>query len=69
MTIRYEAQRDDDGARYQSWLRQHIVALQIRQEIRIAKVAEQKRQLDESIDRANREIENLKTQQTIGVVK
>lgn len=49
----------------QSKLRHHIANLELLQEKRIALVAERKADMDASIERAQLELENLKTQQTI----
>lgn len=70
MSIRYEFTRSDiDGAAYQSWLRRHIAVLEGLQETRVQMVAERKKQLDATVERAAREIVNLKAQQTIGVAQ
>lgn len=71
MSIRAEAYPppNTDGAAYQSWLRRHIAKLEARQADRIELVAAQKKALDESVEKAAREIDNLRTQQTIGVAK
>jgi hypothetical protein len=49
----------------QSKLRRHIANLELLQEKRIAMVAQRKADLDAGVERAQREIDNLKTQQTI----
>lgn len=69
IVIRYESFRYDsyptDNTSYQSWLRRRIAKLEAMQCRRIELVAEQKKQLDASVDRAQREIDNLRAQQTI----
>lgn len=69
--IRYESTPPDgtDGAAYQSWLRRHIATLEQLQAQRIELVARQKAEGDAAIERAAREIANLKAQQTIGSVQ
>jgi len=49
----------------QSALRRHIANLELLQEKRIAMVAERKTELDASVERAQRVIDNLKSQQMI----
>lgn len=66
--IRYESTPPND-IDYQSWLRRHIARLEKLQAQRIELVVEQKRQGDAAIERATRELDNLKSQLTIGVVK
>lgn len=58
-----------DGAGYQRWLRQRIAARELMQTRRIELNAERKKQLDETVERAQREIDGLKQQLTMGVVK
>ena len=53
----------------QSGLRAQIATLERIQRSRIEMVAEQKRQMDEHISKCDREIENLKAQLTMGVVR
>lgn len=55
-------------ARNQSHLRRQIAALERLQATRRAMVEEQKRQLDEAVERADRELENLRAQQTMRTV-
>lgn len=55
-------------ARSQSHLRRQIAALERLQVTRRAMVEEQKRQLDEAVKRADRELENLRAQQTMRTV-
>lgn len=50
-------------------LRRRIATLEAQQQKRIALTAERKKLLDETIDNAQRELENLRAQLTIGVVK
>lgn len=68
MTVRYEAYAPPvDGAAYQRWLRQRIEKLERQQADRIEIVADVKQKLDDTVERAAREIENLKAQQTIAL--
>lgn len=50
-------------------LRRRIATLEVQQQKRIALTAERKKLLDETIDNAQREIDNLRAQLTIGVVE
>lgn len=56
-------------ATYQSWLRRRVAALERQQQVRIKLTEQKKRELDETIRRKQTEIDNLKSQQTIGGVK
>ena len=56
-------------AAYQSWLRRKIARLILRQQDRRRLVEMQKRDLDAVVEKAQREIENLQAQLTIGVAK
>lgn len=69
--IRYESTPPDDtdGAAYQSWLRRHIAKLERMQALRIESRDVTLRRLDATIERAEREIDNLKAQQTIKPVE
>jgi hypothetical protein len=50
-------------------LRKRIATLEHQQVLRIERTAERKKMLDETIEKADREIANLKQQLTIGVVQ
>lgn len=53
----------------QARLRRKIAARKALQEQRIALVAQQKNDLDAAVERAQREIDNLEAQLTIGVAR
>ncbi len=63
--IRYET----NTPMSQLGLRQRIARLERQQADRIETVADVKKKLDDTIERAQLEIENLKAQQTIGVAR
>lgn len=60
------AQQD---AAYQSWLRRRIAALERQQAVRIQLTEKKKKELDDVIRLKAQELENLRMQQTIGVIK
>lgn len=57
------------GSRRESWLRRRITTLEEMQADRIALTAEAKRGMNESIRKAQLEIDNLAAQLTIGVAR
>lgn len=66
--IRYES-TPAPGTPVQRWLRRHIATLERIQRERVAAVAEQKKVLDASIVRAQRELDSFRAHQTIGSVR
>lgn len=69
IVIRAEITSTAGGAAYQSWLRRRIATLEVQQYRRIELAVEQKRALDASIVRAQTELENLRAQQNIEIVR
>jgi hypothetical protein len=57
------------GARLQSWLRRRIATLESQQAARIERTREAKRGMNESIRKAQLEIDNLAAHLTIGVAR
>lgn len=63
------AEKAPEDAEYQTLLRRRIAALERLQRQRIELVQKQKADMDRVVGKAAAEIETLKRQQTIGVVK